>query len=183
MFQITPINNYWGRPYKYDCVAVKNFYNGTAKLRVHLDNSKLGAEKGPFVYLQTRSESSTRCRISRTSASSDLLKFIVFNRYVQLLIKLLWLLSQSVYNCKGVNNLPLLHKIWCTTSEMRNWCCNVYLVCIKGDLAPSYFQRLKVGRTMWLDMHSWRPEWLVNHYTRWKCKSRAPRNRKNTMKG
>ncbi|KAL5961484.1 hypothetical protein TSMEX_010765 [Taenia solium] len=75
--EVTPIRDYWGRQHKYDFVAVKNFCNGTAKMRIQIDKSKLRIDQCPFVDLQARSESSTRCRIYRTSASNGQLNFIL----------------------------------------------------------------------------------------------------------
>ncbi|VDK22446.1 unnamed protein product [Taenia asiatica] len=78
--EITSIQHYWGKSDKCDLVAVKNFCNGTAKMRIQIDESKLRTDQCPFIDLQARSESSTRCRIYRTSASNGQLNFIVFNR-------------------------------------------------------------------------------------------------------
>ncbi|EUB60289.1 Receptor-type tyrosine-protein phosphatase alpha [Echinococcus granulosus] len=78
------IRDYWGGQVQVDCVAEKKFYNGTAKMSIRIDKAKLKMEQCPFVTWQAHSESPTRCRIFRTSASDVPLNFIVFNRTAQM---------------------------------------------------------------------------------------------------
>ncbi|VDM34504.1 unnamed protein product [Hydatigera taeniaeformis] len=82
-----PINDYWGKRYGTKFVANKAFYNGTAKMSINVVDSKLRTERCPFIELQTRSESPTRCRAFRSSPSNAPLNLFVFNRTAQMQVE------------------------------------------------------------------------------------------------
>ncbi|CDI98041.1 protein tyrosine phosphatase receptor type [Echinococcus multilocularis] len=140
--QMQPIRDYWGRQVQVDCVAEKKFYNGTAKMSIRIDKVNLKMEQCPFVTWQARSESPTRCRIFRTSASDVPLNFIVFNRTAQMQAQLgarqtsfcldrlspatTYLLCLASHECQNDWNCEAFTTLQATSQDMPPYAMDVY---------------------------------------------------------